>query len=300
MSLDAAVSRVRDVVDVVRPDEPLAAHTTFRIGGPADLYLECDDLAQLRGAVRVLDEEQVEWTVIGKGSNLLVSDVGYRGAVIVLGPGFRRIEVDGCRLVVGGAAILAHVVRQASRSGLSGLSFAVGIPGTVGGAVRMNAGTRDRWMDGVVSEVAVCEPEGLRRIAGDAVAWGYRTSGLPARAVVVEVGLQLQPGDADELRREMEASLERRKRTQPLGLPNAGSIFVNPEGDSAGRLIEACGLKGLTRGGAAISDVHANFIVNLGGATAADVMSLIETVREVVKREHGVELAPEIRILGQD
>lgn len=277
----------------------MARHTTFRIGGPAALHVTCDTLSQLSTALEVLEDEGVIWTVVGKGSNLLVADAGYPGAVILLGRDFRKHSADGERIRAGAGVILASLVQDAFKLGLTGLEFAVGIPGTFGGALAMNAGSREKWIGEIVESVTLFEPgSGLRSVRGPEVEWGYRKSGLAKRGVIVEASLHTQVGDAVDIRRNMEASLRRRKRTQPLGVPNAGSIFVNPEGDSAGRLIETAGLKGARSGGAQVSEVHANFIVNAGGATAADVLELIRRIRDEVREVHGVELKPEIRFLG--
>jgi UDP-N-acetylmuramate dehydrogenase len=283
----------------VRRNEPMARHTTFRIGGPAAIFVECDSLSDLHAATDVLSEQHVAWTVLGKGSNVLVSDDGYGGAVLVLGRAFRSHSVDENRLNAGGGVLLARLVQAAFSVGLSGLEFAVGIPGTVGGALGMNAGSRDVWIDGITESVTVFRPgAGLQRLRGSDIVWGYRRSDLSSLGVVVETTLRLEEGDRDRIRLSMEASLERRKRSQPLSLPSAGSVFVNPPNDSAGRLIESAGLKGERFGGAAFSEVHANFIVNLGGATASDVVALMMVAQERVADAHGVELTPEVRFLG--
>ena len=283
----------------VRAGEQMARHTTYRIGGPADVFVTCDTVADLGEAVRLCDEYGSPWIVIGKGSNLLVADDGYRGAVLVLGREFRAHRVDGCAIEAGAACPLAYVVRDAYSRGLGGLEFAVGIPGTLGGAIAMNAGSRDAWIGDVLESVTVHIPGvGLERLRADQIQWGYRTAGLPRSSVVVESVLSLQAQDRDTIRRQMDASLERRKRTQPLGVPSAGSVFRNPEGDSAGRLIEAAGLKGTRLGGARISEIHGNFIVNEGGATARDVLGLVAKVQMTVRDTYGIELTPEIRLLG--
>ena len=174
------------------------------------------------------------------------------------------------------------------------------MPGTVGGALAMNAGTRDAWIGSVTESVTLFVPgEGLVRLRGDEVSWGYRRSGLPMRGIIVEGVLRLAPADPERIRLAMERSLRVRKSSQPLGVPSAGSAFKNPEGDSAGRLIEAAGLKGTRLGGARVSDVHANFIVNEGGATASDVVSLMSEVRTTVRDTYGIELQPEVRFLGE-
>lgn len=283
----------------VRMHEPMARHTTFRIGGPADLFVTCDTLADLSMALGACSEAGLEWTVAGKGSNLLVADEGYRGAVIVLGREFKAHSVEGAEIKAGAACILAYLVRDAFSRGLGGMEFAVGIPGTVGGALAMNAGTRGAWMQSVVESVTIYAPgSGLDRVRGSEIDWAYRSSGLPERGVIVETVLQLEHADKMRIRVEMERSLDRRKASQPLGVPSAGSVFRNPEGDSAGRLIEAAGLKGTRLGGARISEVHANFIVNEGGATAADVVGLIRKIQMTVRDTYAIELTPEIRLLG--
>lgn len=283
----------------VRRDEPLARHTTYRIGGPAALYVECDTLSDVSATFDILEDCQVEWTVLGKGSNVLASDTGYPGAVVVLGKDFKRHSLDGTRLRAGAAVILAALVQDAFSAGMTGLEFGVGIPGTLGGALVMNAGSRDEWIGEVVESVTLYTPGvGLHSVRGHEVAWGYRSTDLARRGVVIEASMTLEHGDVTDIRRRMEAGLRRRKRTQPIGTRNAGSIFVNPEGDSAGRLIETAGMKGAQRGGAQVSEIHANFIVNDGTASADDVVGLIREVREAVKEVHGIELRPEVRFLG--
>lgn len=293
-------------------DEPMSRHTTYRIGGPAALYITCDTVSDLSLTTEVLAEEGVPWAVVGKGSNLLVADAGYKGAVITLGREFSRIDFGGYEelgehdpkpsdviVTAGAACILSRLVTKAFGLGLAGLGFAVGTPGSVGGAVRMNAGTATEWFGSAVESVTVFRPgKGLSKILGEDIEWGYRKSSIPKDAIVVEVSLVLFPSDKIALHASMEASLKRRRATQPLSKPSCGSVFKSPEGDSAGRLIEACGLKGTTVGGAQISDVHANFIVNNGNATAQDVLSLIKLAQDKVREEHGIELQPEVRFLG--
>lgn len=277
----------------------MTRHTTYHIGGPTALLVECASVADLTAATTILAEEGVDWRILGKGSNVLVSDDGYDGAVLTLGRDFKRHSLEGDQLRSGAGVILAAIVRDAFSEGRTGLEFGVGIPGTVGGALAMNAGSRDEWIGSIVESVTLFVPgQGLVGVRGPEIAWGYRTSGLQARGILVEACFRVVEGDADHIRRTMEASLRRRKRNQPLSMPSAGSVFVNPEGDSAGRLIESAGLKGARVGGALVSDVHANFIVNAGGATAADVISLVRLIRETVKEAYGIELTPEVRFLG--
>lgn len=300
MRVAAAYDRLAGKLDgIVRRDEPLSRHTSYRIGGPTALYIECDSVSDLALTTETLLADEIEWTILGKGTNVLASDSGYSGAVLVLGRDFKRHTVDGEHLRCGAGVSLAAVVQDAFARGMTGLEFAVGIPGTIGGALAMNAGSRDEWIGEHVESVAVFVPgQGLVSVRGPEVPWGYRRSDLPARGIVVEGSLRLEAGDEWTIRQTMEASLRRRRRSQPVGVPNAGSVFTNPEGDSAGRLIEACGLKGRRVGGAEVSEVHANFIVNAGGATACDVVGLMKLVQDTVRDVHGIELRPEIRFLG--
>jgi len=281
-------------------DERMSRHCTYRIGGPADLYIECASIADITLAIETLDDADVPWVVIGKGSNLLVSDDGVRGAVIVLGHDFRNHHLIDDRLLVAGAGVsLSTIVQEAFKLGYSGLEFAVGIPGTLGGAVHMNAGTRDEWIGQHVEAVTVYSPgQGLVRHLGVEIPWQYRRSNIPATDIILEAELVIQPGELTRIRAKMEASLSRRKRSQPLSLPNAGSMFKNPEGHSVGKLIEEAGLKGTRIGGAQISELHANFIVNVENARAQDVVDLMVLVQERVREVHGIELQPEVRFLG--
>lgn len=263
------------------------------------MHLVCETVGDVALATEVLAEEDVPWTMLGRGTNVLVADSGYDGAVVVLGRDFRRREVTAERIEAGAGCILAAVVQDTYARGLTGLELAVGIPGTVGGAAVVNAGSREEWIGGLVESVTLFVPGGgLERVRGPEVRWGYRSTDLPSRGIVVEVELHVTQADTRDVRRRMEAAFRRRKMTQPVGKPSAGSVFVNPPGDSAGRLIEAAGLKGRRVGGAAISEVHANFIVNEGGATARDVLELMHLARDIVKDTHGVELTAEIRFLG--
>lgn len=301
MSVEEAFRRLSGSLDGdVRRDEPMARHTSFRIGGPAALFIVCDTLKDLRLVTRVLSEEDVPFTAVGKGSNLLVADAGYAGAVVTLGRGFMRHTVDGERLEAGAGTGLAFVVQEAFREGLEGLAFAVGIPGALGGALAMNAGSRDEWIGDLVESVTVFVPgEGLRRLRGSEVDWGYRTSSLASEGIIVETVLRVRSGEPARIRAEMDRNFRMRRNTQPVGKASAGSVFKNPGDDSAGRLIEEAGLKRARLGDAAVSSVHANFIVNEGDATASDVLGLVRRIQMTVKEIHGVELRPEIRFLGR-
>ncbi|MDP2182489.1 MAG: UDP-N-acetylmuramate dehydrogenase [Actinomycetota bacterium] len=300
MPVAAAYERLREVVHgSVRRSEPMTRHTTYRIGGPAALFVVCDTVSDIAHTLRVLSEEGVDHTVMGKGSNILVSDAGYDGAVVVLGREFKRHSVEGTQIRSGAGVILAAVVQDAFSRGFAGMEFAVGIPGTVGGALAMNAGSRDDWIGHRVENVTLFNPaRGLFAVRGSEVAWGYRCTDLTYRGLIVECVLRAEDGDKERIQRTMESGLRRRKATQPLGVPCAGSVFMNPPGDSAGRLVESVGKKGACVGGARVSEVHANFIVNEGGASARDVCALIQQVRDAVRDGHGIELQTEIRFLG--
>lgn len=285
----------------VYPGEPLSRHTTYRIGGPARFFVQVGSVGALKRLVGVCRETNTPWVVLGRGSNLLVADEGFPGVVITLGRDFRtcRYDEEAGRFYVGAGVALSAVVQDAFRRSLAGLEFAVGTPGTIGGALRMNAGSRDVWLGNQVVSVTSFSPErGLVRRAGSEVEWGYRTTSFPADEILLECELSVEPADPFFIRGKMEASLARRRKSQPLSEPSCGSVFKNPPGESAGALIDGVGLKGTTLGGAQVSEVHANFIVNTGDATAHDVRSLIELVQTKVYEAYGIELQPEVRFLG--
>lgn len=285
----------------VLENEKLARHTSYRIGGPASLVVTCHSYHALNRAIETVNAEGVPWVILGRGSNILVSDDGYRGVVIMLGREFGRTVAseDGCSLAVGASTVLMRVVNDAYARGLSGLEFAVGIPGTIGGAINMNAGTRSEWIGSVVKDVVTYRPgAGLRHYDQEDIAWGYRRCGLPAGEIVLEATLGLSPAPKQDISAKMDRYLSRRRRTQPMAAASCGSVFRNPPDASAGKLIEDCGLKGFCIGGAEVSTVHANFIVNKGTATAADVLKVIRTVRGKVRETYGVELQTEVKFLG--
>jgi len=293
---------VREVAAAVRgectPDAPLAPRTSIRVGGPADLLVRPADPADLAVLLRSCAERRVPLLVLGGGANLLVADAGIRGVVVRLPVDLGEESADGDRLVLSGGAPVTRLVQRAVASGLTGCEFAAGIPGTLGGAVAMNAGTRIGEMKDVVERVEVATPEGPRWIPAAELGFAYRTCRLPPGAVVTRVGFRLQRGDVAASRAAMDADREHRRRTQPLSWPTWGSTFRNPPGDHAGRLVEAAGLKGHREGNAMWSDLHANFVVNLGGATARDCLSLIRLARQRVRELFGVELELEVRLAG--
>lgn len=302
MGLFNAIMSLSGAIDTeVIEDERMARHTSYRIGGRAALFITCHSYHALRRCVDVLSREQVPWVIVGKGSNLLVSDSGYSGAVITLGREFSRtvLAEDGATMTVGAGVILARLVNEALTKGLSGLEFAVGIPGTVGGAVSMNAGLRSEWVGSLIEDVVTYKPgEGIRHYSHDDVSWGYRECGIPGDEIILEATFRLVPGEKPEIRAKMERHLARRRRTQPVGSASCGSVFRNPPDRSVGAMVEECGLKGFSIGGAEVSPVHANFIVNNGTATARDVTAVIQHVRKQVKETYGVELKPEVKFLG--
>jgi UDP-N-acetylmuramate dehydrogenase len=279
---------------------PLAPLTTFRIGGPAALFVEVDDEAALAAVATASAAADVPVAVIGKGSNLLVSDDGFPGIVVRLGRGYRWAARDGDVVTAGAAMPLPALAGVALRHGLAGLEFGVAIPATLGGAVVMNAGAHDRSMSDVVERIEVYSfaDRARRSIAGADAGFAYRRSSV-SPGVVVGAALRLGAGEEPAIRAAMDAAREWRRRTQPLAEPNCGSVFTNPPGDHAARLIEAAGAKGLRVGAARVSEKHANFIVADPGASAADVWSLIERVRELVERSSGIRLETEVRVLGE-
>ncbi len=287
-------------------NEPMALHTSFGIGGPADLLVEPVDLAELRSCLRFSLEHGVPRVAIGLGTNLLVRDGGYRGMVVKLTrlTGIAELGHDGQeRRLRAAAGVPLHEVAQfAAERGMTGLEFACGIPGTLGGAVAMNAGAYGGEMAQVVEECLVVNPDGsTATLRHQDLAFGYRASALQdGLRIAVEATLKLGAASPPEIRRLMEEYRRRRRERQPLDEKSAGSVFRRPPGQYAGALIEAAGLKGLRVGGAEVSRHHAGFIVNCGNATARDVLALMELIRRRVLEHSGVELEPELRIIGED
>jgi UDP-N-acetylmuramate dehydrogenase len=287
----------------VRVGEPLARHTSLRIGGPADLLALPDTPDELGGLLRAAKTHGVRVTLLGGGSNLLVADGGIPGIVVKLGRGFAHLSwkerAGGCEVRAGAAVRFGRLARAAVARGLSGLEYAEGIPGTVGGALFMNAGAYGGEVAAAVAAVDGVTAEGeLLALAGDALAFCYRRAELAPGFVVTAVRFRLQRDGAAVVRERMEDARSRRTAAQPHGQANAGSIFKNPPGDHAGRLIELAGLKGARAGRARISERHANFIVNEGGACAVDVKALMDLAQRVVWEQSGVWLEPEVRLLG--
>jgi UDP-N-acetylmuramate dehydrogenase len=290
------VAALRDAGGAVRADVPLAEHTTLRVGGPARFLVVVEDVGALVRVTAVAREHGLALLVLGRGSNLLVEDAGWPGVVVRLGRGFRGVDIVGTRVRCGAAEPLPTVAARTAEAGLEGFAWGCAVPGTIGGAVRMNAGAHGADMAASLVEAEVLDVRSgaLERWDLARLELGYRHSALPEGAVVTEVILELVPGDPDRVLAEIEAIRRWRREHQPLNLPSCGSVFTNPAGASAGALIEAAGLKGRRVGGAEVSALHANFIVTTPGATAADVAAVIELVRDEVLRVSGVALHPEV------
>lgn len=286
----------------VREHEPMSLHTSFRLGGPADYYAIPHSLEGLRRLLVACTESGLPHQIIGNGTNLVVRDGGLRGVVIQIAENLSALRRQDCQIVAEGGAGLAKLCMFAADEGLAGLSFISGIPGTVGGAVWMNAGAHGGDIGQHVRQVRAFDWSGQEvLLTPEQLDFSYRHSTLQTQALVVaEVTFDLCPGDSASLHEELCDIIERRCEKQPINLPSAGSIFKRPPEDFAGRLIEAIGGKGLRVGDAEISPKHAGFIVNLGHATAADVLELIRTIRERVHEQHGVWLEPEVRVIGED
>jgi UDP-N-acetylmuramate dehydrogenase len=282
-------------------NEPMSRHTSFRIGGPADVLALPADECELQALLRTADAQGVPVTLIGNGSNLLVRDGGIRGLVIKLGNMLNASSAQGEELTFGSGVSLAMASKRAAALGLSGMEFAVGIPGTIGGAVYMNAGAYDGEMSKVVTSVRVMDMRGeLSELSADELDFSYRHTALQGSGrIVVSVTVRLTRGEQETIMAKMFDFSQRRQSKQPLELPSAGSMFKRPPGYFAGTLIEQTGLKGYTVGGAQVSPKHAGFVVNIGGATASDVLRLIADVQERVYAAHGVRLEPEVLVLGE-
>lgn len=280
--------------------EPMSKHTSFKIGGNADVYIKVNNLSKLSTILKECQASDVDYMLLGNGSNLLVSDDGIRGVVIRLDGDFRKITlVDDTTIFCGAGATLAYLCKFALNCGLSGLEFAWGIPGTVGGAVFMNAGAYDGEMKDVVHSVSHISPIGeIGRIEKDNLIFGYRTSVYRSNNMIITgVTLKLKKGNPDEIRAKMDDYMSRRSTKQPLEYPSAGSVFKRPKGNFAGALIEQCGLKGKTCGGAQVSEKHAGFIINKSNATAKDVRDLISEIQKTVSDKTGYSLECELIIL---
>lgn len=286
--------------DRILMEEPMKKHTTFRLGGPADFFLCPSDVNQIPEIIHICREEGIPWFVLGNGSNLLVSDQGYRGVVIQIYKNMNQITVEGTRIYAQAGALLSAVSKKAMEAGLTGMEFASGIPGTLGGAAVMNAGAYGGEMKDILVSVTVLTDEGEQKVLKvEDLNLGYRTSVIKEKGyIVLDVVLQLQVGDRDAIRNRMEELKVQRVTKQPLEYPSAGSTFKRPEGYFAGKLIEDAGLRGYRVGGAQVSEKHCGFVINTGDATTSDVVQLIHDVQNIIWNKFKIKLEPEVKFLG--
>ena len=285
----------------VRISEPMNRHTTFRIGGPADYFLLPSTAEEVKKILEICKEKELPYFILGNGSNLLVSDEGYCGVIIQLYRNYGGITVEGTDIRAGAGALLSQIASAAQNDSLTGFEFAGGIPGTLGGAVVMNAGAYGGEMKDVLKEVTVMTEQGeIMTIPAEKLEMGYRTSLVKkAGYLVLEAVISLKVGDVEEIKAIMKDLTEKRVSKQPLEYPSAGSTFKRPEGYFAGKLIMDAGLRGYQVGGAQVSEKHCGFVINKGNATAADVCGLMKDVQEKVQEQFGVTLEPEVKFLGE-
>ncbi len=284
----------------VRFKEPLSFHTSLRIGGPADIFIVPQDVDDIRHGLFFAEKEGLPVEVIGGGNNLLVKDRGLRGVVLKLQGSLGRVEFQGEEVVAGAGAGLSALIREAAALSLGGIECLAGIPATIGGALAMNAGTPDGSIGDFVSAIYFLHPDGtIGELKPGTAAFAYRSFYYPNGAILLGARLRLHRRLQAEIQRELKQRLKHKKATQPLALASAGCVWKNPSGDHAGRLVEKVGLKGKRLNGCEISAKHANFIVNRGGAAAADVLALMELMRERVLTQFGIALEPEIKIIGE-
>lgn len=289
-------------VGKVWENEPLANHTTWKIGGPADVLVQPEGKEGLIACMRLIYEHQLPYLIIGRGSNLLVRDNGIRGVVIKMGEGLADLTIDQTRVTAGAGYSMIKLATIVSRRGLSGLEFAGGIPGTVGGAVYMNAGAHGSDISRVLHSAQVFFEDGqLETVSNQDLKFSYRTSLLQQerKGICLEATFQLTQGEKEEISNALAEHKNYRRVTQPIQQATCGSVFRNPKPHSAGRLIEEAGLKGFRVGGAQVSLLHANFIVNLGGASANDVLTIIEHIRQTIKMKNNVDMIPEVQVVGE-
>ncbi|MCR5777078.1 MAG: UDP-N-acetylmuramate dehydrogenase [Lachnospiraceae bacterium] len=285
----------------IRLDETMSRHTTFRVGGPADYFIVPESIEELSKLVKYLNLVEREYFILGNGSNLLVGDHGYRGVVIWIADNFAEIKVEGNKIIAGAGAMLSKVASTALEAGLTGFEFASGIPGSVGGAMVMNAGAYGGEMKDIVKRVEVVTTDGdVFEMSNAEMNFGYRTSVCrKAKLAVTKVEFELEAGDKEAIKARMDELKAQRLAKQPLEFPSAGSTFKRPEGYFAGKLIMDAGLSGYTIGGAKVSEKHCGFIVNSGHASAIDIHDLIFEVQEKVKNRFNVKLEPEVCIIGE-
>ena len=284
----------------VLTEEPMRMHTSFQIGGPAEIFVQPATGDEVRQAICLAKEEQIPFFVVGNGSNLLVSDDGFRGMIVQIGRNLQEISVEDNVIYAQAGALLSRVARTALEHGLTGMEFAAGIPGSLGGAGDMNAGAYGGEMKDILKDVEVLTPDGeIKILSLEELDLSYRHSCIFEKDyIVLSVHLQLEQGDTTVIRNRMDELARARREKQPLEYPSAGSTFKRPEGYFAGALIQDAGLKGYTVGGAQVSEKHSGFVINRGGATAEEVLFLIKQVQKKVKSRFGVTMEPEVRMVG--
>lgn len=282
-------------------NEPMKKHTTFRVGGPADYFVLPTEVSQIINCIQLCKEEQIPYFILGNGSNLLVSDKGYRGVVIQIYKNMNHIQIDGHKIKAQAGALLSQIAKKALDAGLSGFEFASGIPGTLGGAAVMNAGAYGGEMKDILTSVTVLDENGqILHLEAKDLQLGYRTSIIKEKGyVVLEVELELQMGDPTQIQKRMEELKGQRVTKQPLEFPSAGSTFKRPVGYFAGKLIQDAGLRGYRVGDAQVAEKHCGFVINRGEATAAEIIQLIKDVQKKVYEEFQVELETEVKFLGE-
>lgn len=282
-------------------EEPMHKHTTFRVGGPAEVFVTVENKEQLEKIIKYLNLVERPYFILGNGSNLLVGDKGYRGVIIRLGGEFNTLKTEGTLLTAGASVLLSAAARAAMENGLTGMEFASGIPGSIGGGVKMNAGAYDGEMRQIVESVQVMYKDGsILDLDNETMEFGYRNSVIKNRPyVVLQVSLRLQPGNREEILARMNELAARRKEKQPLEFASAGSTFKRPEGYFAGKLIQDAGLKGYRVGDAMVSEKHSGFVINAGAATASQVRQLMQDVDAIVYEKFQVHLEPEVRLIGE-
>lgn len=285
----------------VEEDVPMAQYTSFKAGGNARMMITPQSIEELKAALRILTEENCPHMVLGNGSNVLVKDSGYDGAIVRIGSAFDHVRQEGDKLICGSGTLMSVVAKAAVSAGLAGFEFASGIPGSIGGAVFMNAGAYDGEISNILDRARIVSKDGKREfyMTAEGLQMGYRHTLLHETGdVVAEVELKLAQGDREEIKAKIADFTQRRNSKQPVNFPSAGSFFKRPEGYFAGKLIQDAGLKGVSVGGAQVSELHSGFIINKGGATATDILQLMEIVQARVMDEFGVKLETEVRIIG--
>lgn len=291
-----------DDKDNIKIDEPMNKHISFKVGGPADILVKPSSEEELSGILKLIKEENIPYLVIGNGSNLLVKDGGIRGIVIEISDNFNNFDIDGNLINIQSGALLSVVGKAALRAELKGFEFAAGIPGTLGGALAMNAGAYGGEMKHIVKSVRLMDTDGnIHEFSNEDMQFEYRKSILTREPyIVLSAVIELENGNYNEIKETMADFTQRRVTKQPLSLPSAGSTFKRPPGNFAGKLIEDSGLRGLTLRGAQVSEKHCGFVVNLGNAKAKDILDLMYVVKSTVNAKYGIMLEEEVKILGED